>query len=361
MSECFSITAATGSYSVEISEDILTSKLDSTKDQLIICDEMFAPTLRDNESRVIGIVANEAAKSIDRMSSIIENMRQMGVNRNTEIVAIGGGVIQDIATFVASVYMRGLKWAYFPTTLLGMVDSCIGGKSSINVGKYKNLIGNFYPPHNVLVDIRYVETLSVEQRVSGLCEAIKICFAGRSDSFERYLELSPSATASTDVLQKVIYLGLSTKRWFIETDEHDQKERQLLNFGHTFGHAMESASKFSLPHGIAVGLGMLTAIECAKSLGLGADMPQRVSSLRHGVIKLLTEVPELPTWLNDISVDELKDAFFSDKKHTEREFIVVVPGADGYLVRQKMDKGDKNWAIILRALGTVFVSAGRLA
>ena len=190
-------------------------------------------------------------------------MRELGANRATHLIAIGGGVIQDIVTFCASVYMRGLRWTYMPTTFLSMADSCIGGKSSINVMGYKNLVGNFYPPSQVLIDVDFVDTLDAEKVVGGLFEAAKICYARSYGEFAAYLAEHPASKMSLDVAHVVIVRALRTKKWFIEIDEFDKKERLLLNFGHTFGHAIEAGGDFSVPHGIAVGLGMLVAIKYA--------------------------------------------------------------------------------------------------
>ncbi len=161
---------------------------------------------------------------------------------------------------MASVYMRGLQWAYIPTTLLAMCDSCIGGKSSINVGPYKNLVGTFHPPAAIMIDPGLVSTLSLEQTVSGLVEACKICYCRGTAAFQEYLDLKPSPSMTEGQIEQAVLLSLSSKKWFIEIDEFDRAQRLLLNFGHTFGHAIEGASHFRISHGIAVGVGMLCAI-----------------------------------------------------------------------------------------------------
>ena len=135
----------------------------------------------------IFIEATEMEKSLDRAPALIERMRAGGVNRRTLLVAVGGGVIQDISAFVASVYMRGLTWSYVPTTVLAMVDSCIGGKSSINVGPYKNLVGTFHPPQQIHIDPALAETLPRDQFASGLIEAAK----NHSSAAARILRRAP--------------------------------------------------------------------------------------------------------------------------------------------------------------------------
>ena len=357
MSDYFKIVSSTGEYGVHIGRDLLKSKIGDPAQQIIICDKFFASAYQERGLKVISIEANEVSKSLDQMSDIIIALRNLGANRNTTVLAIGGGVIQDIATFVASVYMRGLKWDYLPTTMLGMVDSCIGGKSSINVGKYKNLIGNFYPPENIYIDLQFIDTLNADQRVAGLCEAVKICFAHTGPAFEQYIELNPGATSSPEKYLQMISLTLLTKRWFIEIDEHDHKERQLLNFGHTFGHAIEGAANFAIPHGIAVGMGMLAAIECARLLGHFTIAPTRVSLLESYTTALLASIADLPLWTRQIAMDELMDRFNADKKHTGSHYAVILPDAAGHLIRLELEKNDANRNLIFAAFRKVCQSA----
>jgi 3-dehydroquinate synthase len=358
MSDYFKVISSTGEYGVHIGRDLLNSRIGGPAHQIIICDKFFASAYQDSDQKVISIEATEESKSLDKMGEIIIALRNHGANRNTTVLAIGGGVIQDIATFVSSVYMRGLKWDYLPTTMLGMVDSCIGGKSSINVGKYKNLIGNFYPPENIYIDLKFIDTLNTDQRVAGLCEAVKICFAHTGPAFEHYIALNPSASSSPENYLEIISLSLFTKRWFIEIDEHDHKERQLLNFGHTFGHAIEGAANFAIPHGIAVGMGMLAAIECARLIGHFATLPKRVAMLKNYASALLLTVADLPLWTRQIDVDELMDRFNADKKHTGTHYVVIVPDSTGYLIRLELEKSDANRSLIFDAFRTVCQSTG---
>ncbi len=355
MSDYFKIIASTHEYEVRIGNDILNATINDPaplQQQIIICDQFFAPTYQAQGFEVISIVADEAAKSLDQMSEVIVALRALGANRQTRLVAIGGGIIQDIVTFVASVYMRGVEWILLPTTLLGMVDACIGGKSSINVGQYKNLIGNFYPPRNIFIDCQFINTLNETQRIAGLCEAVKICFAAEAEqpAFEHYIALNPGVDSALKTYQELISLSLLTKRWFIEIDEYDQKERLLLNFGHTFGHAIESASSFTIPHGIAVGIGMLAAIACARLNHHFETTPQRVTQLERYVTTLLSKINTLPMWINHITIDTLITHFDADKKHTKTHYVVIVPNSTGHLIRLKLEKKDVNRALISAAL-----------
>lgn len=353
MPSSFNVKASTGEYSVEIGCDLPWADSIDSANSIIISDGFFSKFLAARGLKVIEITARETSKDLENMADVIVRLKNFGANRKTKLVAIGGGVIQDIATFVASLYMRGLKWQYLPTTLLGMVDSCIGGKSSINVGTYKNLVGNFYPPQSICVDLKFVETLNTEQRAAGLFEAVKICFASNGEEFQRYLNMAPKVSSDMHVMQDVVCLSLLTKRWFIETDEHDQRERLLLNFGHTFAHAIEGACNYAMPHGIAVGAGMLVAIDFARLTGIFHVVPSRVLQLQEYSESLLATVANVPCWINQTSDAALMDRFDSDKKHTTSHYVVILPDANGYLCRVELERSESVRQLLHTALRAI--------
>ena len=333
MQESFEVTASSGSYRVLAGPGLLKSVVAKYPDAIFMVDARLEFCLPEFIKRRIVVGATEGNKSLERMPEVILQLRQYGANRTTHLVAIGGGVIQDVATFVASIYMRGIAWTYMPTTLLGMADSCIGGKSSVNVLGYKNLVGNFYPPVEVMIDIDFVRTLNAEMVVGGLYEAAKICFARGEQEFLAYLGEYPSANMLPDRAQRVVMRALLTKKWFIETDEFDQKERLLLNFGHTFGHAIEAGTNFAISHGIAVGVGMLVAITYArKRAEVSSAGLERAKLLSTHVKSLLgtgadSVVPVPP----QIDIDLVMEKFSNDKKHRTDVYRMVVPQGDGDL------------------------------
>jgi 3-dehydroquinate synthase len=245
--------------------------------------------------------------------------------------------------------MRGLSWIYVPTTLLGMADSCIGGKSSINVGPYKNLVGTFCPPQLVLIDPALAETLSVEQRVAGLCEAAKICFCRGEAPFKAYTDLSPKVDSPIATLTDVIALSLASKKWFIEVDEFDRGERLLLNFGHTFGHAVETASDFRISHGVAVGLGMIAARAFGFGLGRRHDAAATPEALFAHIDALLRQVPGLDRAVRTLEPDSLMSAFAADKKHSRDQFAVIVVDELGGVERLRLPRDAATTARVLSA------------
>jgi 3-dehydroquinate synthase len=321
----FEIKADARSYGVIIDPGAAMDFLRAqTSDAVVICDAFFHDRLHDLPCRVLSLTAVETNKTLEAASGLIEAARAAGLTRKGRVIAVGGGIVQDVACFLASVYMRGLSWSYLPTTILGMVDSCIGGKSSINVGGYKNLAGTIHPPDMVLVDPEFAQTLPMEHRSGGLCEAAKIAFARGDAVFDRYLALGASPTMAPADLAAVVEVSLRAKQWFVEIDEFDQKERLTLNFGHTFGHALESATGFAINHGAGVGLGMLCAIEFALESGI-IERNERLKLLEAHVLFLLRAVDGLQSDFAKVDMEAFRKAVASDKKHTADRLTLVLP------------------------------------
>lgn len=345
----FSIKTSGGAYRVLIGTDIVAN---------LAIGEGSVWLVDANVARLYGSVlpssyirqeAIESEKSLESVARIVEQLRDHGGTRQSKLVAVGGGIVQDLATFSASCYMRGIPWTYCPTTLLSMVDSCIGGKSSINVGRYKNIAGNFYPPKEVIIDARFCDTLSVEQMAEGLCEAAKICYAASDEAFSTYLALveSNDLPPRDSCLLGVIQHSLETKKRFIEEDEFDQGIRLLLNFGHTFGHAIEGASSYAISHGIAVGLGMLAAEHCSRRLDHLKRPLANVEKLTRHIRKLLKSIPSVAGDLHAMSPEDAMDCFMSDKKHSADSFTLILFDEFGRLQRVKMQRTERIRAELL--------------
>jgi 3-dehydroquinate synthase len=347
MRASFDINSSTGVYRVSLGEGLVQEVVAGQAHRIFIVDTNLLAQVAFVTDPIIAVDATETNKSLEQIAPIIEALKGHGATRETEIVAVGGGIIQDIATFVASIYMRGLRWHYCPTTLLGMVDSCIGGKSSINVGALKNLVGNFHPPASILIDLAFVHSLSAEQQTSGLMESVKICYARGGAAFDAYLALHPAAPLKTETAFAIIEQSLTTKKWFIEIDEFDQAERLLLNFGHTFGHAVESATHFAIPHGIAVGVGILMAYRYAEGAAMLTPAGlERAGRLVAHVQALLQPMRHTLAPLVGIDAAALLKHFGSDKKHSQSHYRVIVPVGDGDLQRLSVERSPQIEALI---------------
>jgi 3-dehydroquinate synthase len=266
--------------------------------------------------------ASEANKSLAACETVLQAMRAANCDRHSVLIAVGGGVVQDVATLSASIYMRGIAWVYVPTTFMAMADSCIGGKSSINVAGTKNLVGNIYPPQQVIVDLAFTRTLSKTAVASGMAEAVKICFARGPEAFAAFAGLRAAAPElDSEAGVALVSHALRCKQWFIEIDEFDRAERRLLNFGHTFAHALESATGYAIPHGIAVAVGVLAALEhpLAKC---GAD-EALLKAECHAILEPVRG--DLARNLEALNRPALITAFVGDKKHTADAFHLILP------------------------------------
>ena len=214
------------------------------------------------------IDANESTKTMSNAQNIIKFLIESNFKRNSTLIAIGGGITQDLTCFVASILYRGVDWKFYPTTLLAQCDSCIGSKSSINVGTYKNQVGTFYPPKSIVVDVSFLSTLSNDDILSGLGEAIKVHYLDPQKRSERIDHDYSAALTSKKCMEDLIRKSLIIKKDVIEKDEFDKDYRNIMNYGHTFGHAIEAVTKYQIPHGIAVTIGMKIANHLSYSLGL---------------------------------------------------------------------------------------------
>jgi 3-dehydroquinate synthase len=342
MLESFEIRASGGNYQVHIGIGLIENILSEHPDAFYIVDAKLKNIFPAPINKCLLIEAIEENKSLEKMPDVILKMREAHLNRTSHVVAIGGGIIQDIATFVTSIYMRGIPWTYLPTTLLGMADSCIGGKSSINTLGYKNLVGNFYPPQSVLVDMHFIKTLEADQVIGGLFEAVKICYAKDKATFLAHLQDKHEFPLNVSLAQRLLSRALKTKKWFIEIDEFDQNERLLLNFGHTFGHALEAGTDFAIAHGVAVGIGMVIAIEYAKKENyLNPEGLERTKILSDYVkLMLNNSLNNLVAHFPKLDLKQIIEKFDHDKKHKTNSYRIIIPKDDGALVIINLDKNE---------------------
>ncbi len=350
MSGSLDISSSTGDYSVRVTPDALSEFATTDEDRILICDEFFEPFFASRGVRFISIPARESQKSLDAIPELIARLRGLQSARSTRIVAVGGGIVQDVSAFCASIYMRGVPWTYVPTTLLGMVDSCIGGKSSINVGSFKNLVGTFYPPTEVVIDPQVTATLSADQWTAGLCEAAKITFCRGDAAYEDYLACLSEDRGDMDRLSMLIAHSLQCKKWFIEIDEFDRGERLLLNLGHTFGHGIESASVYRISHGVAVGIGIVAALRLSVGLGVNIKCLPVVQALEEHILDELARVPELKLLITVLDSRDVVESIAADKKHTPSQFTFITVSGTGRAELRRLPKSDEARAAIADAV-----------
>ena len=262
----------------------------------------------------------EASKTLATVAGLASQLAHKGFGRKDGIIALGGGVTGDIAGFLAASYMRGIPFIQIPTTLLAQVDSSVGGKTGVDIPEGKNLIGAFYQPRAVYIDMHVLRTLPREELLSGLAEVIKYGvirdqeFLGFLDkNHQRILDLDP------EIIEKVIHTCCRIKAEIVAEDEREADLRRILNFGHSIGHAVEAASDFSILHGNAVAIGMMAAarISVAKGL-LTNDEVDRICL----IIKKFGLPTEVPKALNR---DVIKNFLLTDKKTVSGRVFYVLP------------------------------------
>lgn len=325
MFESLEISSRSGPYVVEFDEPSF-SKSDSVLEGNvhILMDSKLLGLYPDlltefiNHKNLIVIEATEHNKAILQVLPVIDKLINNGVRRGHTLVAVGGGIIQDIVCFISSVLFRGLDWKFIPTTLLAQADSCIGSKSSINLGKTKNILGTFNPPRSVLICPIFLKTLDRSEILSGIGEILKVHTIEGVEHFNNVSKDYLGLLSDPQILLKYIKDSLFIKKKYIEIDEYDKGVRNIFNYGHSFGHAVESATQFKIPHGIAVTIGMDVANRISSWRGY---LPDFHYERMHGVLRR--------NYLDYIDVDIptelLLDALKKDKKNTKESLMLILP------------------------------------
>jgi 3-dehydroquinate synthase len=322
------IRSRLGDYTVDFRDDAgWVDELCELDDVFFVVDDRVwqshgSGCLAPLASRPVHLLsATEESKTLDGFATLCDAMIAMGVKRNSVVVSIGGGVVQDVTGFLTSVLYRGIRWVYVPSTLLGQADSCIGAKTSINFGAYKNLLGTMYPPQRVIAHPPLVATLDDHQFFSGLGEIVKMHIAG-GPADRAWIESRIEALCRREpaAVSEAVQGSLRIKKRFIEEDEFDRGPRRLLNFGHCFGHAIESATDFSVPHGQAVVLGMVLAGLVSSARGR-LDRTQLDEFGARMFIPALTSAADV----DGLDGDAVIEAMRHDKKRSGPGLAVVLP------------------------------------
>lgn len=272
------------------------------------------------------IKQGEEYKCLKTVKEIYLFLMEIGINRNDIIFSFGGGVVGDIAGFVASTYLRGIPFVQIPTTLLAQIDSSIGGKNGVNFQGIKNIIGSFYQPRLVYTNIEVLKTLPSQEIKNAFAEAIVHGFVSDPELIS-YIDFNMKNIFALDknILMEFIYRNCRIKSQIIEADTIDKGERQMLNFGHTFGHAIESIYKYSYSHGECVSLGIVAAIKSAVYLKM-IDI-----NILSYIKKLLSRIG-LPVNLSILDWEQIKGKIIYDKKRVADTPTFILPKKIGEVV-----------------------------
>lgn len=333
---------ATGSYPVLVESGLvrrlpeLAGELLPGRRLVVITDRTVARAVSHQlEVPTLLIAPGETSKSRARWGALTDRMLDLGYGRDAAIVAIGGGVVGDLAGFVAATYLRGIPWLSVPTSLLAMVDASIGGKTGVNVHQGKNLVGAFHPPQAVLSDPAVLSTLHPEHLGAGLVEAIKHGLVADAEYFEWIGAHATSLLArDREALGALVSRSVAIKASIVGEDERELGRRAILNAGHTVGHAIERVSDYTVLHGNAVAVGLVVEALLAHRLGLA----ERALA---PTIKLALERFDRPTMLDSGWDDEsLIDAMMHDKKNRSDTLRFALPTAVGTMFRE-----NSNWTV----------------
>lgn len=282
-------------------------------------DRHYHTLVNRYEHVLIGL--GEASKTLVTADAIYKKFISMGVDRSTFVLAIGGGIVTDVAGFVASTYMRGVEFGFVSTSLLGQVDASVGGKNGVNVDGYKNMVGTFTQPRFVICDVGMLRTLPEREVRTGMAEVIKAGIIADEELFSK-LELTPLAelTKNPDLLGEVVYRAIKVKADIVERDEREHGDRRKLNLGHTLAHAIEkSSSKMNHGEAVAVGLSLISDAAARRGLLSAADKERICSLLQRTGFDLTPPV----------AMRVLLKAVSKDKKSEGDVLNVVFPTAIG--------------------------------
>jgi 3-dehydroquinate synthase len=276
---------------------------------------------------IVRIPDGEAGKSPEVLLQVWRELGQHGLNRGDLLVAIGGGTVTDLAGFAAASWMRGIDWIAIPTTIAGMVDAAVGGKTGINSEHGKNLIGAFHSPLSVLIDLSWIKTLSERDVAAGMAEVVKCGFISDGQILELLKNKSLKDICNDENLQlELIHKAVSVKAEVVSADFKESFFREILNYGHTLGHAIEKRSNFDMRHGEAVSIGMCFIAELASVKGvLSAELVDK----HYKILKAL----RLPTSYENSAFSDLLKHMALDKKNKNGQIRFVAISDIGVCIR----------------------------
>ena len=318
-SDRFSVASFSKDYSVELIDESIKETLEKSYSpgNIVVVDSNVFSLYFSEITSVIDpkdafvIHAVEKNKTVETALQLVDFLSNKKFNKKNNMIVIGGGITQDISSFVGACYKRGFNWTFLPTTLLSQCDSCIGSKSGLNYKNVKNQLGMFSPPSEIKINTNFLKTLDEEEIKSGLGEILKVCQMAGSKEVEFYLEKVNNANVNNFSDWKVlIKKSLMIKKSIIECDELEKHERRALNYGHTVGHAVEIVTNYKIPHGQAVALGMLVS----NSIVGNFDLDHKKAHL-----DLITS----KSIVRSLKVEKMREVLMNDKKSIGEQIMMV--------------------------------------
>tara|TARA_R110001592_G_scaffold105399_3_gene296383 strand:- start:2649 stop:3665 length:1017 start_codon:yes stop_codon:yes gene_type:complete len=306
-------------YNIEFSNNFKNSLLKIYNEgDIVIVDNNIDIPLKN--IHLIKIDISENTKSFEYLPILLDKILG-NFNKSNKLIAVGGGITQDIVSFISSILFRGVDWVFFPTTLLAQGDSCIGGKTSINYKNYKNQLGNFNPPNTIIICDSFLETLPEIDLRSGLGEMLHFYLVSGLSDYTFFKK-------NTNNIRILVKRCLEIKKTFVEIDEFDKKERLILNYGHTFGHAIEASNNYASPHGITVSLGMDIANFISYQKGY---INKATFNEIHNTLKSIYKDLKIP------NIEKIVEALKKDKKNTNSNLTCVLTKGIGNMFLDELD------------------------
>lgn len=334
LEESLEITSNIKNYTVNFEKDeLFIKKLCELENSVFVVDENVYNAHKNGclkylpKNKIIILPIAEETKNLDTVCFLYREIMKFAPRKNLNLISIGGGITQDITGFAASTLYRGINWIFIPTTLLAQVDSCIGAKTSLNFEHYKNLVGTFYPPSKIYIYPEFLKTLTKEDYYSGVGEMAKLHLMNGEDDTRTFIK----ALKDIDEIEHLTVLErtqncLKIKKSYIENDEFDTGRRNMLNYGHCFGHAIESSTNFGISHGQAVVVGMLLANKEALRRGILSE--QKEKFIRENVL-----LPVLKVKVPEIDIEKTIHAMKQDKKNLGNGLALVMINDDYEMVK----------------------------
>jgi len=292
------------------------------------------------ENNTLFIDSSENIKTLEFAKDLILKLKEKKINRNSTIIAIGGGTLQDVSQFVSSILYRGIDFIFIPTTLQAMTDSCMGGKTSLNLDYFKNQLGTFYSPKKVLIHTGFISTLDLNELKGGYAELIKLLIIGGFNNFEDLYNSLQINLYNLETLTTHSFKALKIKKLYVEKDEYDLDIRKILNYGHTFAHAIETIVKNKITHGNATALG----INIANYYSLKNNLiSSNFYKLHYDFFKSFYNFTNLKEF-SDISGSSILQQFIHDKKMKSNGNIdLIVPVSGKVQIKEvEIDKNLEN-------------------
>lgn len=343
----FTVASIHRPYLVKLDEctvpcDSIQAQLNAHPKNILIIDQkvytLYGKNIDWPDEQIFQIPATEAFKGMEGVLALYDFLHQHQITKGETMIVVGGGITQDISAFVAATYKRGLNWIFFPTTLLAMSDSCIGGKAGVNYRGSKNQLALFSSPQRVLINTAFLRTLPEKDIRSGLGEILKLCITGGDHLLVFFQQCVQAGQVKNDSLfPSLIMRALAVKRAVIELDEFEQHIRKGLNYGHTIGHVIEAMTDYAIPHGIAVVLGMMIVNQLSFDQGLLA----REDCLKINKICFSLIDEETRQKLNHLDFDDMMRRLQQDKKVAGDKITMIMLLEPGYLGFVKLSMNDE--------------------